>query len=342
MTGVRTVLLTGAGGVVGQSLLREAGTAGRAMRMIATARRPVALPDAARVVTADVTRPRLGLSPSAYRELAAETDVVIHSAGLTEWGLPAAAYEPVNVRGTRHVAEFALRAGAPVHFISTAFVAAVLPGAHPPLGDGNVTAAYVRSKLAAERLLREAGVPHTVFRPTNLIGDAATGKTSRGQIVQLLSDWICRGRAPFLPVHQGNRIDVVPQDLLSHAVLAAIGSDLTRGEFWVTYGAEAMDMEAALGVCAEHLAARGGRLNPPPVVDPDSEQARNVGHLPPATRSYLAVLRDVSDVTRSSGGVLPTSMPELRERFGLPRVADTDAYRRTLRYAAGIAARAGA
>ncbi|MGI5337035.1 hypothetical protein ACQEVS_06395 [Streptomyces sp. CA-181903] len=52
------------------------------------------------------------------------------------------------------------------------------------------------------------------------------------------------------------------------------------------------------------------------------------------TRSYLSVLRDVSEVTRCSGGVLPTSMPELRDRYGLPPVDDTAAYATTLAYAA--------
>ncbi|NJQ07286.1 SDR family oxidoreductase [Streptomyces lonarensis] len=325
------VLLTGASGVVGQSLLREEAE----VTLLAAARGPVEAGRAARVVRCDVSQPLLGLTADAHRALAAEVDAVVHSAGLTEWGRPAADYEPVNVEGTRHVAEFAAAAGATVHFMSTAFVAALLPGAPGGLTESNVTTPYVRSKLRAEQLLAESGVPHTVFRPTNLIGDAVTGRTSRGQIVQSISDWICRGRAPFVPVHAGNRIDVVPQDLLSIAVLRAVEQGVDSGEFWVTYGPEAMDMGEALRICTEHAAERGRTLTPVPVLDPEDPRAREVAGLSPMTRTYLSVLRDVSEVTRAGGGVLPTSMPELRDRFGVPKVADTEAYRATLRFAAG-------
>ncbi|MGP4111427.1 SDR family oxidoreductase [Streptomyces sp. 4N509B] len=333
MSAQPTVLVTGATGVVGQSILREPAQ----VRLIAAARGAVEPGRAERVVRCDVTQDRFGLDADAYEQLVREVDVVIHSAALTEWGLTPDRYAPVNIEGTRRVAEFAEAAGATVHYMSTAFVAAVMPEVvAAPFSDTNITAPYVRSKLAAEQLLKDAGLPHTVFRPTNLIGDAETGWTSRGQIVQVLSDWICRGRAPFIPVHPGNRIDIVPQDVLSKAVLRAIEQDVDAGEFWVTYGEEAMDMEDALRVCAKHTEqTRGRTLKPVPVIHPDSEQARDLDGLPSMTRSFLAVLRDVSEVTRASGGVLPTSMPELRKRFGVPHVADTDAYLRTLQYAAG-------
>lgn len=329
----RTVLLTGASGVVGRAILREA--PGRPVRLVPMARQGGAtLPaDAGQVLDADLAEPRFGLDEESYLALARDVDTVIHSAGLTEWGLPDERYKPVNVDGTRRVIEFAELSGASVHFISTAFVAALAASAPHRLSDTNVTTNYVRSKLRSEQLLRDSGLPHTVFRPTNLIGDSATGWTSRGQIVQLMSDWICRGRAPFIPVHQGNRIDIVPQDLLAKAVLRAVELGEESGEFWVTYGGAAMDMEAAIEVCVKHAAGLGRTFTPPKVVEPDDLDPEELRRLPPPARSYLSVLRDVSEVTRCSGGVLPTSMPELRERYAVPHVQDTDAYRRTLEYA---------
>ncbi|MBA0053336.1 NAD-dependent epimerase/dehydratase family protein [Streptomyces sp. AJS327] len=333
MTATRTVLLTGASGVVGQAILREPPTPG--LRIICAARGGAAtVPGADRVVYADVAEPRLGLDEDSWRALAAEVDVVIHSAGLTEWGLPAERYLPVNVEGTRRVVEFAEAAGATVHLISTAFVAALSATAPAGISPGNVTTPYIRSKLRAEQLLQDSGLPHTIFRPTNLIGDALTGWTSRGQIVQLLSDWICRGRAPFIPMHQDNRIDIVPQDTQAKAVLRSVELGDDSGEFWVTYGGEAMDMEAALAVCAKHAAGQGRALPEMPIVDPDTLDPEELARLPKMARSYLSVLRDVSEVTRCSGGVLPTSMPLLRERYGVPEVEDTLAYQRTLEYAA--------
>ncbi|MCP9213357.1 SDR family oxidoreductase [Streptomyces sp. NEAU-Y11] len=337
MSTPRTVLLTGASGVVGRSLLREntSPTDGReaaGLRIIAASHSAPA-PEAERSVPCDVTAERFGLDEESYAALAGEVDVVIHSAGLTEWGLPAERYQPINIEGTRRVVEFAERAGAVVHFMSTAFVAALADTAPLPLGEGNVCRNYIESKHRAEELLRASGVAHTVFRPTNLVGDSVTGWTSQGQIVQLMSDWIGRGRAPFVPAHAGIRMDFVPQDLLSKAVLRSIQLGDDQGEFWVTYGAEAMDVAACLQVVVKHAAARGRDLSIPPVVDPASLDPAELARMAPMTRSYLSVLRDVSEVTACSGGVLPTSMPELRERYGVPQVADTTAYLRSLEYA---------
>ncbi|MFF8386055.1 SDR family oxidoreductase [Streptomyces kanasensis] len=326
-----TVLLTGASGVVGRSLLREQDGP---RFVVATHSTPVPEAGDARSVRLDMTAERFGLDEDAYAALAAEVDVVIHSAGLTEWGLPAGAYRPVNVEGTRRITEFAERADATVHFISTAFVAALADTAPVPLGPDNVCRNYISSKREAEHVLRDSGVRHTVFRPTNLIGDSTTGWTSQGQIVQLMSDWLGRGRAPFLPAHPGIRMDFVPQDLLSKAVLGAVERGDDAGEFWVTYGPEAMDVEDCLRVLVKHAAGRGRTLTPPPVVNADELAADAIANASPRARSYLSVLRDVSEVTRCSGGVLPTSMPELRERYGVPRVDDTTAYLASLEYAA--------
>ncbi|MFI8853420.1 SDR family oxidoreductase [Streptomyces sp. 891-h] len=330
-----TVLLTGASGVVGRSFLREVHARGDGRRVLAAAHSaPVPEAAAGTVLRCDLTAERFGLDEDSYAALAAEVEVVVHSAGLTEWGLPAERYLPLNVAGTRRVAEFAERAGATVHFMSTAFVAALGDRAPEPLSERNVCRAYIRSKAEAERVLRDSGVPHTVFRPTNLIGEAATGWTSQGQIVQLMSDFIGRGRAPFVPVHPGIRMDFVAQDLLSKAVLRAIELGDDAGEFWVTYGPEAMDIGTCLELLVEHAAASGRTLTPPEPADARHIGPDDLARTPARTRSYLSVLRDVSEVTWCSGGVLPTSMPELRERYGVPYVEDTAAYLTSLEYAA--------
>lgn len=128
-------------------------------------------------------------------------------------------------------------------------------------------------------------------------------------------------------------MDFVPQDLLSKAVLRAIELGDDKGDFWVTYGEEAMDVDGCLQVLAKHAAARGRMLRIPPTVDPGRIDQEELERLPPMSRSFLSVLCDVSEVTWCSGGVLPTSMPELRERYGVPYVADTVAYQRSLTYA---------
>lgn len=130
MSARRTVLLTGASGVVGRSILRERTPAGP---RIISASHSAPIPEAEEPpIALDMTAERFGLDADSHAALAAEVDVVIHSAGLTEWGLTAERYEPINVEGTRRVVEFAEQAGATVHFMSTAFVAALDQGAPVP------------------------------------------------------------------------------------------------------------------------------------------------------------------------------------------------------------------
>ncbi|WP_416905250.1 SDR family oxidoreductase [Micromonospora echinospora] len=328
MSRQKTIVLTGASGVVGQSIIRELG--GRPVLCLVNSG-TVAGPGV-EMLRVDLARPRLGLDDDGYADLVARTGAIIHSGGLTDWGQSAERYQRTNVDGTREVIELARRADAPIYHQSTSFVHALADSAPLPLRETNVVTAYVRSKLAAEELLRASGVPYVIFRPTNLIGDAATGLTSRGQIVQLMSDWICRGRAKVFPAHPGNLVDIVPQDTLSRATIAAMDAGDHGREYWVTYGKEAMTVDEAVEICVAHAARRGRTVTPPRVVHPDELTPAELDALPPMSRRYVEVLADVSEVTACAGGALPSSLDELRSRYGLPHVSDRDAYRRSLEY----------
>lgn len=324
-----TVLVTGASGVVGRAVVAEL----RGCRVIGLVHSDAGVPGADEVLRSDLTQPWLGLGERRWRQLAAEVDSVVHSAALTQWGQPYERYDAINVEGTRRVAELALAAGAPVHLQSTCFVHAIERGAVGELNPTNVVTPYITSKLAAERVLLDSGVPHTIFRPTNLVGDSRTGASSQPQIVQQMSDWIARGKAPYVPVHPGNLFDVAPLDVLAVAVARAVETGATGGgPYWVTYGAAGMTVERTLDIIAEHARAHGREIERPPVVNPDEPFPVPLDAIPARSRAYLKVLIDVSEVTRGCGGVLPSSLPLLRERFGVPAASDTEAYRRSLEF----------
>lgn len=324
----KVTVLTGASGVVGQSIIRELG--GRPV--IALVNSGTVAGPGVEMLRCDLSRPQLGLDDDTYRDLVARTGAIIHSGGLTDWGQSPERYQRTNVDGTREVIELARRADAAIYHQSTSFVHALADDAPLALKPTNVVSAYVHSKLAAEELLRASGVPYVIFRPTNLIGDAATGVTSRGQIVQLMSDWICRGRAKLFPVHPGNLVDIVPQDTLSQATIAAMDAGDHGQEYWVTYGKEAMTVDETVEICVEHARRRGREITRPRVVHPDELTETELAALAPMSRRYVEVLADVSEVTACAGGALPSSLEELRSRYGLPHVSDRDAYRRSLEY----------
>ncbi|MCM6779022.1 SDR family oxidoreductase [Nocardia sp. CDC159] len=330
-TATRTALLTGVSGVVGRAVAAEL----RGFHVIGLAHSATDVPEADEVLHADLRSPRLGLPDRVWHGLAERVDVVIHSGATTNWGQAREIYQGINIDGTARVVELALAAGAPIHLISSCFVHALERGSIDDLRPGNVVTPYIWSKLESERLVAESGVPHTIHRPTNVIGDSATGASSRPQIVQQLSEWFCRGKAPYFPLHPGNLMDFVPLDVVAHGIARAVEANELGRMFWQTYGAEAMTVDEAQQIMLDHAADLGRRISAVPVVNPTVPLPIPLERIAPMSRTFLQVLIDTSEVTHACGGVLPTSLPELRERFGVPTVSDRDAYRRTLKYWAG-------
>ena len=329
MTAPLTVLVTGASGVVGRAVAAELGDC----RVIGLAHSDTTVSEVDEVLHSDLSRPLLGLDEPTWRRLADEVDVIVHSGALTQWGQPPERYRAINIEGTERVVELARAAEAPVHMVSTCFVHALELGRVGELGPDNVVKPYIESKLAAERVLADSGLRHSVFRPTNMVGDSRTGASSRPQIVQQMSDWIGRGKAPYFPLHPGNLIDIAPMDVLSIAVANAVRADKAEGLYWVTYGERGMTVEQALEIISEHARERAGRTIPKaPLWDPSLPPPVPLEQVPPLSRSFLKVLVDVSETTKACGGVLPTSLPELHEHLGVPEVSDADAFRLSLDY----------
>ncbi|HEY0448158.1 SDR family oxidoreductase [Actinophytocola sp.] len=324
----RTILLTGASGVIGRAVAEQL----RPHRVIGLVHSDTDLPDMHEVLRGDLAEPRLGLSQWDWDRLADEVDVIVHSGALTEWGQPWPRYESINIGGTRRVIELARAADAPVHYVSTCFVHAIERDELGKLGPDNVVRPYIRSKLDSERLLQDSGVPWNIYRPTNLVGDSRTGASSQPQIVQAMSDWFCRGKAPFFPAHKGNLVDVIPLDVTAIAIARAVLADNLGHLHWLTYGADAMTVAQAQEILVAHSAANGKEIPRVPIVDPRLPLPVPLADVPATSRTFLKVLIDVSEVTHACGGVLPTSMRELVEELDVPMPSDQDAYRRSLTY----------
>src|ERR1700730_13594925 len=123
-TARRTVLLTGASGVVGRALLQRL----RDLDVVCLVHRsPVSGPNVT-TVSGDIAKPMFGLAKRAYVELAAKVDAVIQCAAITDFNRPGGSLEATNVAGTEHVAAFAAAANAVLYHVSTAFVHTTVDG----------------------------------------------------------------------------------------------------------------------------------------------------------------------------------------------------------------------
>ncbi|MEV0679095.1 SDR family oxidoreductase [Actinosynnema sp. NPDC050436] len=260
----RTILLTGASGVVGQALLPRL----TGHRVVSLVHNTVPA-GAGEHVRGDLTAPGLGLDPDRAHRLADEVDAIVHCAAVTDFTATADATHELNVLGTRRVLEFAERSGAVVHYVSTAFVART-DLAREDVREGMTDpSAYLETKRAAEQVVTGAGLPATIIRPSVVVGDSATGAIAKFQGLHTLIRAVLRGSLPLVPLRPGARVDFVPQDVLADAVANLVDAGVTSGDYWITAGEAALTTSAMIELCVRAGARHGVRAEPPRLVEPD-------------------------------------------------------------------------
>lgn len=146
-------LITGASGRLGARVLAELGRRGWRTRALVR-NRPAE--GAAETVRGDL------LEPATLVGAAEGVDAVLHLAAVTHARNPSS-YRRTNVDGTRNLLDEVRRGGA--HGFVHVSTRALAPG----------SGAYGESKLAAEALVRSAGVPFTILRLAEVYGLGGEG-----------------------------------------------------------------------------------------------------------------------------------------------------------------------
>jgi amino acid adenylation domain-containing protein/thioester reductase-like protein len=246
------VLLTGATGFLGAFLLRElldrtqaevcclvrAATGTEAQERVRTSLEAYRLWEpalAARIVAlpGDLERPRLGLAPETFDELARTVEIVYHNGARVNHLEPYERLRAANVLGTQEVLRLAATHRVkPVHYVSSLAVAVAVDG-NPDVveEDRKLTPrqvspnGYAASKWVGEELVRtahERGIPTALYRPSRIAGHTVTGacgtEDSLWNYVRAVAaigaapDWAGSGKpAPA--------VDVVPVDFVASAIV---------------------------------------------------------------------------------------------------------------------------
>jgi thioester reductase-like protein len=271
------VLLTGATGFVGTELLRRFLRDGhrtvhalvRAPDDRAAAER---LPAHARLnaLAGDIEQPGLGLSEAARARLAEEVTTIVHGAASVSFDLSLEESRRVNVDGTRNVVELAERCPEleRLTYISTAYVAGeprcLFREDQLDVGQ-RFRNPYERSKFEAERMIRERakGMPLQVLRPSIIVGDSRTGRTSSFNVLYGPLKAFARGRIPAIPARRSAPVDIVPVDYVADRAYELL-RDGPDGTFHLVAGSNATTVGRLLELTCRYL-----KRKPPVVLPPE-------------------------------------------------------------------------
>jgi thioester reductase-like protein len=238
---------------------------------------------------ADVTAPGLGLAQPELERLADRVTTIVHSAASVSFTLPLQEARDINVGGTRRMLELAelahARGGLECYgHVSTAYVAGTHAGQFSErdldLGQGFHNS-YEQSKFEAEQLVRDAGVPSKILRPSIVVGDRNNGWTSAFNVLYWPLRALSRGMFSVVPAYPTAPVDVVSVDYVADAIHALCEQ---RGGLGETYhliaGRNASTIAEIIG-----RASRYFRRPAPDVVDP-----AEFASLPPRSVAQDSVL----------------------------------------------------
>jgi nucleoside-diphosphate-sugar epimerase len=231
---VPSVLFTGYPGFLGSELLprilRRSGdieavclVQPKFMALADERRKASGLADRIRLIEGDITQP--GLAPDMP-----DVTEIYHLAAIYDLSVKRDLGVRVNVEGTRNVLEFARQCSAleRVHYISTCYVSGRHRGLfkEDQLQTGqSFNNYYEETKNLAEvevRFAMHQGLPVTIYRPSVVVGDSATGATQKFDGPYYVIQWLMRQpHIAFLPVvgrPKRHRFNVVPRDFIVAAL----------------------------------------------------------------------------------------------------------------------------
>lgn len=209
-------------------------------------------------VAGDLALPRLGLSDEQFLQIAADNDVIYHSAGWLNMAFPYGRLKPVNVEGTKEILRLA---GAvqtkPLHFLSSMVVFftdahtndPLLKESDAPRFHASLKGGYSRSKWVSDRLVaaaQERGLPTCIYRPVRIMGHSQTGTGNdlSDVLPLLLKACILIGKYPTFDI----RVTMVPVDFVSRSIVHLMGQEKSWGKAFHFFHPEPIEWRELMAI----------------------------------------------------------------------------------------------
>jgi long-chain acyl-CoA synthetase len=181
-----------------------------------------------KVISGDITQEDLQLDGEYYQDLSSNLTHIIHTVADLRLHAPLEELHQTNVQGTRNLLKLAEHAHGNGIFkrfshLSTAYVAGKSEGLIPEdPQDGSVPPGfwsnYEESKYEAEQVVRESGLPYSIFRPGMVVGDSETGEIKTFNTVYALFKLYLNGKLRVIPTSPSLTMNMIPVDYVAHGV----------------------------------------------------------------------------------------------------------------------------
>lgn len=180
-------------------------------------------PGLIQTIGGDVSQTEFGWNSDTWSAVAADHDLIIHSAATVRFDLSYADCAAVNVEGTRHALDLARQGDMRVLHISTAYICGTRQGRIDeiePRDDAEFANSYEACKADAERLVQSSGLRYVIARPSIVVGDSQTGAIRQFDTIYAALKLIAEGRVTAMPARADASLDFVPIDHVVRGLLA--------------------------------------------------------------------------------------------------------------------------
>lgn len=267
------IAVTGGTGFVGRTIVRRLLDAGQHVRLLArpSSRRDIFLGKTVQFCEGDIS------DPATLSGFVQGASVVIHLVGIIVERGPAT-FEAIHTEGTRNVVDAAKKAGVG-KFVHMSALGA-LPGA---------TARYHRAKWAAQEIVRAAGIPYVIFRPSIICGrdDEFVNKLARlirfpGGLTHVI---------PVIGSGQSKLQPVSVEDVAACFVKAAAGA--IANKTYDVAGPQALTLNELIDCICRVMGRFRLKLHVPLALVAPAVRLLELVHLPaPLTSEQLLMLRE--------------------------------------------------
>ena len=201
-----------------------------------------ALPDAHERIEGlrgDVSLDSFGLAPEQLRRIVRASTHIIHGAATIRFDHPIHEARAINCGGTARILAIAQQCADRGQlerfvYIGTSSVSGQREGniyEHELEMGQAFFNTYEQSKCESERLVRDHfdRIPSTVFRPSIIIGNSRTGRTTSFNVVYIPLRLLQRGLLHFVPGDPDTTLDLVPIDWVDDVLVHITGKTASVG-----------------------------------------------------------------------------------------------------------------